>query len=250
MASTEPTPPESRAGDEPSRAKVAAIIPAHNESATIAGVVEVACSSRYVDEVIVVDSVSTDDTAKLAGEAGATVVVSDVPGKGEAMAAGVAATDAEIILFLDADLLNLTVQHVDRLVRTVTEEGAAMSCGLFDRGPLLNTIFLNFLPILTGERAVRREVFESLEPDDVEGYRIEAALNSRVGELQLKRVCFVCAGLWHLTKEKKYANPVEGFLRKTLMLMTAIWEYVSYRLRRRTFRRAALARNRPDSGAA
>lgn len=219
--------------------KVAAIIPAHNEAATIADVVEIALHSRYVDEVIVVDSASDDETATLGANAGARVVSSPIPGKGEAMAAGVGATDADVLLFLDGDLLGLKVEHLDRLVKTVTEDGAAMSCGLFDRGPIINQIFLRFLPILTGERAVRREIFESLGSDDVEGYKIEAALNSRCGELGLKRVCFVCPGLWHLTKEKKYRNPVEGFALKALMLLSAVWEYASFRLRRRSRRRAA-----------
>jgi glycosyltransferase involved in cell wall biosynthesis len=220
--------------------KVAAIIPAHNEAATISDVVKVALASHCVDEVIVVDSVSDDDTAAVAAEAGARVVESNTPGKGEAMSAGVQATDADVILFLDGDLLNLKVEHVERLVSEVTEGNAAMSCGLFDRGPLLNPIFLRFLPVLTGERALRRDLFESLRPDDMHGYKIEAALNSRCGELGLKRVCFVCADLWHLTKEKKYSNPVVGFLYKTAMLGTAIWEYIVYRLRRTKLARSVL----------
>ena len=232
-----------RKGPETPVMKVAAIIPAHNEEATIADVVSVARECRHVDEVIVVDSASDDDTGKLAAEAGARVVRRDLPGKGEAMSAGVAATDADILLFLDADLLGLKVEHLNRLVTSVTENGAAMSCGLFDRGPLLNPIFLRFLPVLTGERALRRELFESLEPDDMHGYKIEAALNSRCGELGLKRVCFVCDGMWHLTKEKKF-NPVEGFFRKAMMLGVAVWEYFAYRLRRLRLARAVLNKNR------
>jgi glycosyltransferase involved in cell wall biosynthesis len=224
--------------------KVAAIIPAQNEAATIADVVKVALTCACVDEVVVVDSVSDDDTGAVAAEAGARVVESTTSGKGEAMSAGVNASDAVVILFLDGDLLNLKVEHVERLVREVTEGDAAMSCGLFDRGPLLNPIFLRFLPVLTGERALRREIFESLRPDDMRGYKIEAALNSRCHELGLKRVCFVCPDLWHLTKEKKYSSPVVGSLYKTLMLGTAIWEYISYRLRRTRLARSVLRKDR------
>lgn len=216
---------------------VAAIIPAHNEAKTVGDVVRVALQCRYVDEVIVVDDVSTDETAACAAEAGAKVVPATTLGKGEAMSEGVASTDAGILLFLDGDLLGLEVDHLDRLVKPVLEKEAMMTCGLFDRGPLLNPIFLRLLPVLTGERALPRELFESLDPDDTEGYKIEAALNSRCGEIGGKRVCFVCPGLWHLTKEKKYPNPVEGFLRKILMLLTAIWEYLAYRFRRRMSRK-------------
>lgn len=218
--------------------KVAAIIPAYNEAATIEDVVRVARDCDRVDEVIVVDSVSTDETAAVAAEAGARVVSAATAGKGEAMSAGVRATDAEVLLFLDGDLIGLQPEHLNRLVREV-EQGADMSCGLFDRGPTLNPIFLKFLPILTGERAVRRHLFDSLHDEDAHGYKIEAALNSRCGELGCKRVAFVCPGLWHMTKEKKYRNPVAGFVLKNAMLVTAAWEYLSYQVRRRSRRRAA-----------
>jgi glycosyltransferase involved in cell wall biosynthesis len=226
--------------------KVAAIIPAHNEANTIGDVARIANKCGYVDEVIVVDSLSTDDTAGQAAEAGARVIPAPAPGKGEAMAAGVAATDAEVLLFLDGDLLGLKVEHLDRLVRTVVEDGATMSCGLFDRGRFLNPVFLKFLPVLTGERALPRKLFESLDDDDMQGYKIEAALNSRCAEVGGKRVCFVCPGLWHVTKEKKF-NPVEGFLRKTWMLAIAIWEYLAYRVRhRRRYRKLAVANARTN----
>lgn len=218
--------------------KVAAVIPAYNEAATVEDVVRVALDCGCVDEVIVVDSLSTDDTPAVAAEAGARVISASVAGKGEAMSAGVAATDADVLLFLDGDLIGLRNEHLQRLVREV-EQGADMSCGLFDRGPTLNPIFLKFLPILTGERAVRRELFESLNDEDAHGYKIEAALNSRCGEVGGKRVAFVCSGLWHMTKEKKYRNPVLGFILKSAMLATAAWEYLSYQLRRRSRKRAA-----------
>lgn len=213
--------------------KVAAIIPAHNEAATIGDVARVALECGHVDEVIVVDSVSADDTAAVAADAGARVVSAETSGKGEAMASGASATDAGVLLFLDGDLLGLNVEHLERLVGAVLEDGAMMSCGLFDRGRLLNPIFLRLLPVLTGERALRRELFEALDSDDMEGYKVEAALNSRCGEIGGKRVCFVCPGLWHLTKEKKYSNPIEGFVRKALMLLTAIWSYLAYAVRHR-----------------
>ncbi len=66
--------------------KIVALIPAHNESAAIAGVVE--CAARYLP-VLVVDDGSTDDTASLAEAAGATVIrQSPNQGKGAALANG------------------------------------------------------------------------------------------------------------------------------------------------------------------
>ncbi|MGH8896165.1 MAG: glycosyltransferase [Egibacteraceae bacterium] len=210
-----------------------AVIPALNEGATIGAVVAVAAASPLVGEVIVADNRSSDDTREQAESAGARVVICQQGGKGETMAVGVAATDAEVIVFLDADLLGLRPYHVDRLVRTVTSGGAAMACGLFDRGPLLNPLFLHVLPILTGERALRRELFTSLDPRDIAGFQVEAALNARAGELGLPVAAFVCSGMWHRTKEEKLATPLQGFLAKVRMLFTAVRGYAGYGLRRR-----------------
>jgi hypothetical protein len=218
--------------DVPSPPAVAAVIPAHNEAPTVGAVVRAARAARLVDEVLVVDGGSADGTAAVAGTTGARVVPSPGPGKGEAMAAGVAATGAPVIVFLDADLIGLRPDHVDRLAQAVLDGRADMACGLFDRGPLLNPLFLHVLPVLTGERALRRELFEALHPRDVRGYRVEAALNALCRERGARVVAFVLDGMFHRTKERKYGSPVLGFLAKVGMLLVAVWAYACSRLRR------------------
>lgn len=230
-------------GEEPGTpddaVRVAAIIPAYNEVETVGQVVTVARKSDVIDEVIVVDNGSSDDTAEAARRAGARVFDCLEKGKGQAMLAGVAGTDAPYICFLDADLLHLGTGHLERLVRPVVEGEVGMTLGLFDRGPELNPLFLKGLPRLTGQRAMHRSLFEGLDLDDIKGYRVEAALNSRADELDLEIDAFVCEGLWHRTKEEKdQQGPVVGSLRKVAMLATAIWSYASYQVRR-PFRRGA-----------
>jgi glycosyltransferase involved in cell wall biosynthesis len=215
----------------PAEHRTAVVIPAYNEAATVGDVVRVARAATLVDEVIVVDNRSTDGTAEAAEAAGARVIPCDEQGKGQAMRAGVAGTDAEIICFLDADLLRLTPAHVDRLVGSVQRGEAGMTLGLFDRGPELNPIFLKALPRLTGQRAMRRELFECLDLADIRGYRVEAALNSRADDLGLEIDAFVCEGLWHRTKEEKDADgPIAGTARKLAMLATAVWSYAAYQV--------------------
>jgi glycosyltransferase involved in cell wall biosynthesis len=219
--------------------RVAAIIPAWNEATTVGAVVYAALDARLVDEVLVVDNASSDGTGVVAASHGARVVHEPVAGKGQAMRAGVAATDAEVLVFLDADLVGLRPGHVDTLVDLVLRGEADMACGLFDRGPVANPIFLEGLPVLTGQRALRRETFERLQPGDVRGYRVEAALNSLVARDELTRVDRVLPGLWHRRKEEKLSNPVVGQLTKLAMLLTACWSYLRF---------AVVARPRPADG--
>ena len=208
--------------------RVAAIIPAWNEASTVGAVVYAALDARLVDEVIVVDNASCDGTGAAAARHGAQVVHEPIAGKGQALRAGVAATDAEVLVFLDADLVGLRPGHVDDLVAAVLRGEADMACGLFDRGPVANPIFLEGLPVLTGQRALRRGLFARLQPADVRGYRVEAALNSLVARDDLTRVDQVLPGLWHRTKEEKLANPVVGLVTKLAMLLTACWSYVRF----------------------
>ena len=213
--------------------RTAAVIPAWNEAATVGAVVYAALDARLTDEVIVVDNASSDSTANVAAAHGARVVHEPTTGKGEAMRAGVAASDADVIVFLDADLVGLRPHHVDGLVASVVGGDADMACGLFDRGPVANPIFLEGLPVLTGQRALRRELFEQLDLRDVRGYRVEAALNSLVAQRGLRRRDQVLPGLWHRTKEEKLANPVVGFVTKLGMLASACWSYTRFALARR-----------------
>lgn len=217
--------------------QVAAIIPATDDEApTVATVVATAVAAGTVDEVVVVDNHCTSATVDAARGAGARVVPCAELGKGQAMAAGVAATDAEIILFLDADLVGLEVDHVDRLVVGV-DGRVGMTMGLFDRGAVQNWFYLQALPLLTGQRALWRELFEALDWEDYKGYKVEAALNSLCASLGIRTEAFVCDGLWHRTKEEKFPTPTLGFAHKQVMLLTAAWSYASFRARRLVGRR-------------
>ncbi|MDP8255268.1 MAG: glycosyltransferase [Candidatus Alcyoniella australis] len=82
--------------------KNSAIICAHNEEMTIAGVINAVRND--VEEVIVIDSCSTDDTGRIAGKCGACVFPVNRLGKHYAIRAGVNVARGENLIFIDGDL--------------------------------------------------------------------------------------------------------------------------------------------------
>jgi Glycosyl transferase family 2/Glycosyltransferase family 87 len=86
----------------PKRPRVAAVIPALNEAEALPAVLR-ELPAGVLDEVVVVDGGSIDGTAELARAAGARVVVERGRGYGRACAAGVAAANADVLVFLDGD---------------------------------------------------------------------------------------------------------------------------------------------------
>ncbi|HEY2079178.1 MAG TPA: glucosyl-3-phosphoglycerate synthase [Streptosporangiaceae bacterium] len=96
---------------------ISVVIPAKNEQKTVAGVVGAIARSLVddvplVDELVVMDSDSTDATAAAAADAGAVVYrTADVapaagsfPGKGEALWKSLLVTKGDLLVFVDADL--------------------------------------------------------------------------------------------------------------------------------------------------
>jgi glycosyltransferase involved in cell wall biosynthesis len=186
------------------------VVPARNEAPTVAAVVEACLGCRYAREVIVVDDASTDGTGDLAAAAGAKVVHRqpwEAGSKAHAMEAGVAATDADAILFVDADCLNLTSEHLDLICAPFVEGRAAMSLGTFDYG------FWNWLvlrsPPTTGERVIPRWAFEAIAPEQLDGFTIEYILNGVVAERRLPVTARVMSGVTHRTKRDKF-GPLQG----------------------------------------
>lgn len=206
------------------------VIPARDEGLTVADVVEVARACRYVREVIVVDDGSSDDTGERAAAAGARVIRREGEGgsKAHAMEAGVEASAADAVLFVDADVLGLTVDHLDEICRPVVERRAAMSLGTFDYG-FWNPLVLRFPPT-TGERIVPRWVFDAIPPSKRDGYTIEIMIDEVITEARLPTVARVMRGVTHRTKRDKF-GPLEGWKRTWRMFwdLWALWGELRWR---------------------
>lgn len=213
------------------------VMPARNEATTVAANVAAARGCRYVRRVIVVDDGSTDATAEIAVAAGAHVV--GRPGsrgsKAHAMDAGVQATDATHILFVDADCTGLSSAHLDAICEPVLDGRAEMSLGAFDYG-WLNLLVL-VLPPLSGERIVPRWVWDRIPVSKHDGYTIETRINEVIAEGRLRTHAHTMRGVHHRTKRQKF-GAVAGFGRTARMyrdLFSMLWPVGDVRWRTYVF---------------
>jgi glucosyl-3-phosphoglycerate synthase len=193
-------------------ATVSVVLPARDEEATVGTVAgtfvrELGERVGLVDEVVVVDAGSTDRTAEVARAAGARVVgqsqvlpdAGPGTGKGEALWKGLAATDGDLVVFVDADIVDvdprfvvgllgplLTHPHVQYVKATydrpldlggqLRPTGGGRVTELMAR-PLLDAFWPELAWLaqpLSGEYAGRRALLESVP--FVRGYGVEAAL--------------------------------------------------------------------------
>ena len=137
---------------------ITCIVPAFNEAARIARVLEVATAHPAIGAVIVIDDGSSDGTAKIAaGVAGVEVVrMPQNGGKSLAVATGLALAETDFVALLDADLAGLTVEDLDRLLTPVLDGAADCAISLRRNAPFpWRWIGLDYI---SGERVFRRDL--------------------------------------------------------------------------------------------
>jgi len=169
--------------------KITCVIPAYNEETTIANVIANVKKVRTIEEIIVVDDGSKDKTYKIASEQGANVIKHPVnKGKGAAIKTGVANAQGEIVLFLDADLYNISPKKIASMLQPLENDEADFVKASFTRArgrvtelvvkPLLNVIlpFIKFNQPLSGQFAIRKELFGDLKINDNWGVDMQILL--------------------------------------------------------------------------
>ena len=176
--------------------RVSVCLPARNEGATVGATVEtihreLMLAEPVVDELVVMDDGSTDDTAAVAEAAGATVVsAADVlpeygteHGKGQAMWRAVHVTSGDLLAFCDADIQQFDAGFVRGLLGPLlTRDDVTFVKGYYERPldgrpgeggrvtelmarPLISVFFPDLAALcqpLAGECAARREVLEAV----------------------------------------------------------------------------------------
>ena len=181
--------------------KVSVIIPAYNEEDTVATVVGVVKEVSFVDEIIVVNDGSSDNTEAEAIKAGARVITHRVnKGKGEALFTGYRKAECDVIAFIDADIHNLTSKKVEAMIMPILEGKTDITKTKFARArgrvteltakPLLNFFFpeITFEQPLSGQFAARKEVLKRINFEKDYGVDVGIVIDADVLGISITEV--------------------------------------------------------------
>ena len=170
---------------------VSLIIPAYNEAPRIKNVIKQAQLVEEIREIIVVDDGSNDGTDKVAEGLGVEVVKHHKNmGKGEALKTGIAYAKKEVLLFLDADLANMTPEKIRSLILPILRDKADFvkaSFGLargrvteFAVKPIMRVLYPdeNFNQPISGQFAGRKKFFENIKIEPEWGIDISILLDA------------------------------------------------------------------------
>lgn len=162
----------------PNKHFISAIIPVYNEEKHLNNLLQALVSCRNINEIICVNDGSQDQSSDILNRYTRRIQIIDFQvnkGKGSALAAGIKAARGDIVIFLDADLINLNHQHIQALIDPLLEDQATAVVGYCKS----SENHLNLVEFISGQRAYyKKDLLPHLNEMESMRYGIEMYLNS------------------------------------------------------------------------
>lgn len=233
MTAERPLEPADSQGEKPF---VTCIIPAYNEEKRIGRVLDVVVKSKDINEIIVVNDGSMDRTVEVVGRYKRVRLIDLQPNRGKAYALkqGITAAEGNIILLLDADLRGLTPDNINELLRPVVDGDTDMTLSLRKNSLFIYRLF--GLDLVSGERAIPKEILENLDDYEDSRFGFESILNQHIIENKLKFEVVKWDNVTVSPKHKKvgFWQGVKGELNMIREIFKAVpvakWAYVFFRM--------------------
>jgi glycosyltransferase involved in cell wall biosynthesis len=200
------------ASHKPARQSISCIICAYNEAERIGRVLRAVVGHPLIDEIIVVNDGSTDQTEARAKAFPGVTVLSIHPngGKTQALTAGIALAKSDYLMLLDADLDGLTAGAIDRLADPVLSGAADTSISM--RGDTLGLYRTLGIDFISGERVLPRRMFAEAfeEMRQLPRWGGEVFINELIIEQRLRVSVVDWCEVYHTPKAEKVGSKRDG----------------------------------------
>ena len=185
--------------------KISCIICAYNEAGRIGKVLNVVCSHPLIDEVIVVDDGSTDQTSEEVKEYHSVRLIpfDTNRGKSYAAATGISQARNSLVMMMDADLIGLNEENVTRLVKPVLNGKTDISISLRQNSLFIYKMIK--LDFVSGERVLPKAILADHLKNirELPGFGLESYMN----RLIINNHCRIAIVRWqnvtHARKSEK-----------------------------------------------
>lgn len=167
--------------------KVSCIIPAYNEGPRIRAVLDVISTSPFINEIIVINDGSKDDTKKVVEQYQNVKLISYSENKGKTFAVmmGLLQAKNDIIMLLDADLAGLTRADIGNLVSPVVSKKVDVSMSICQNSLLPYRIL--GVDFASGQRVFHKKIISDFGMlEQLPEYGLEVFLNNIIIENKLK----------------------------------------------------------------
>lgn len=211
--------------------KFSLVIPAYNEEKTLEKVIKTALKVKEVNQVIVVNDGSEDNTKKIALKFKDKIDLISYKknkGKGFALWSGLKKAKNEAIVFLDADFTNLKPNHIQKLITTFSNNRVDLITGIAPiqvKKPIKTRLgFLkffqwvekNYIYSLSGQRVGWKRDFSKIPNLKTSKYGVDLLITDWfLSHGKIVKKVFL-KDVKHLSKKQKWGN--KGFIKQAQML--------------------------------
>ena len=167
--------------------KVTCIIPAYNEEKRISNVISVVLKVDLIDQIIVINDASLDKTGEVVKSFKNVELIElkENIGKTRSVIEGLKKSKNDIVMFLDADLVNLKEKNLLELMTPVLESKVDVTISLRENS--LTIYKMMDLDFISGERVFNKSLLSDyLSLNKLECFGLEVYMNSLIIKNNMK----------------------------------------------------------------
>lgn len=210
--------------DKNTQQNISCVIPAYNEDSRVLSVINAVLGHENIDEVIVINDGSSDDTALVLRNVRGIELISYPKnmGKSHAVMMGFKKAKNDLVLMLDADLVGLDEESITALIKPVLENKADISMSLRKNSlPIYKLLGLDFV---SGERVFDKNIIGDLDIlDHLRGFELESFLNKII----IRKKMRIAVVKWNNVGITRKSDKI-GFWRGIVGDFKMTWEIISF----------------------